>query len=174
MEVRYKSKSSRREKCYPVNPLGLVFRDGVVYLVCTAKDYKEVIHLALHRMAAATVLHTACRRLQGFDLHTYVKGNEEFAYPLNGKRINLAVLFTEEAAVHLSERQLTADQELIPQEDGHVLLRASVRDTLELRWWLLGFGDKVTVLGPGSLREEFSVIASRMASMYQRSICTKA
>ena len=86
----------------------------------------------------------------------------------------LTPLFDSKAAIHLSERQLSDQQRLIPQADGRVLLRAKVRDTLELRWWLLGFGDKVTVLGPGSVREEFRNIATHMASMYQRSIRTKA
>ena len=40
------------------------------------------------------------------------------------------------------------------------------RDTLALRWWLLGFGDKVTVLAPKALREDFKKIAERMAGSY--------
>ena len=46
-------------------------------------------------------------------------------------------------------------------------LQATVKNTLELRWWLLGFCDKVEVLEPKSLREEFSSIACRMAVQYQ-------
>jgi len=43
-----------------------------------------------------------------------------------------------------------------------------VKDTLELRWWLLGFGDKVEVLAPKALREEFSAVTQRMAVQYRK------
>jgi predicted DNA-binding transcriptional regulator YafY len=36
-----------------------------------------------------------------------------------------------------------------------VRLSATVADTAELRWWLLGFGEGVEVIGPKSLRNEF-------------------
>ncbi|MBX3302969.1 MAG: WYL domain-containing protein [Nitrospira sp.] len=40
---------------------------------------------------------------------------------------------------------------------------ASNKDTLELRWWLLGFGDMVEVLGPKTLRKEFAATAKRLS-----------
>jgi predicted DNA-binding transcriptional regulator YafY len=52
------------------------------------------------------------------------------------------------------------------EKDGRVLLQATVLDTLELRWWLQGFGDKVEVLAPKALREEFRDAVQRMAKMY--------
>ena len=46
-------------------------------------------------------------------------------------------------------------------------LTATVADTAELRWWLLGFGDGVEVLGPKALRREIGETASNVARMYQ-------
>jgi predicted DNA-binding transcriptional regulator YafY len=119
-------------------------------------------------MTSAQLQNTAARRPTGFSLERYVKKEKFFAYPLNGSRIQLEVLFEKDAVFHLSERPLAKDQRLIPQRDGRVLLQATVRDTLELRWWLLGFGDKVEVVSPNTLREEFKVIAQRMNASYQR------
>lgn len=164
--VTYRSKEAERAKSYRVHPLGLVFRDGIVYLVCTVKDYEDIRHLALHRMTSAQLQNTPARRPSGFDLGRYVKEEKFFAYPLNGGRAHLEALFEKDAAFHLSERPLARDQRLIPQEDGRLLLQATVRDTLEVRWWLLGFGDKVEVVGPKDLREEFKIIGRRMAAMY--------
>lgn len=166
IEVTYKRKDAEQPKSYPVNPLGLVFRDGVVYLVGTAKEYPDVRHFALHRMSAPKVLDTPCRRPRGFDLNTYVKQDQFFAYPMSRGLIRVEALFDATAAVHLSERLLSKDQSLTTQEDGRVLLQATVKDSLELRWWLLGFGDKVEVLAPKDLREEFKAIVQRMASRY--------
>lgn len=165
--VTYRSKEAEQAKSYSVHPLGLVFRDGIVYLVCTVKDYPDIRHLALHRMTSAELQDAPSRRPAGFTLERYVKKEKFFAYPLNGTLVQLEVLFEKDAAFHLSERTLAKDQRLIPQEDGRVLLQATVRDTLELRWWLLGFGDKIEVVGPKALREEFKLISRRMAARYQ-------
>jgi predicted DNA-binding transcriptional regulator YafY len=167
IEVTYKRKDAEKPKSYPINPLGLVFRDGVVYLVGTAKEYPDVRHFVLHRMSAPKVLDAPCRRPPRFDLHTYVKQEQIFAYPLSKGRIRLKALFSAGSAVHLSERLLSKDQRLTAQKDGRVLLQATVLDTLELRWWLRGFGDKAEILAPQTLREEFKTIAQRMAKMYQ-------
>lgn len=167
IEVTYKRKDAESPKSYPLNPLGIVFRGGVVYLVGTAKEYPDVLHFALHRMSAPKVLHTSCRRPHGFNLHTYVKEDQFFAYPVSRGPIKLKALFSAGSAVHLSERLLSKDQNLTPEKDGRMLLQATVLDTLELRWWLRGFGDKVEVLAPKALREEFKVIAQSMAKMYK-------
>jgi len=167
LEVTYTRKDADMPKSYPVNPLGLVFRDGVVYLVGTAKEYPDIRHFALHRMSAPRVLETPCRRPPGFDLHAYVKQDQFFAYPVSRRLIRLEAVFEAETAVHLSERLLAKDQDLTPQKDGRVLLQATVLDTLELRWWLRGFGDKVEVRAPKALRKEFQTIAKRMAKMYK-------
>jgi predicted DNA-binding transcriptional regulator YafY len=167
IEVTYKGKDAEKPKSYPVNPLGLVFRDGVVYLVGTAKDYADVRHFVLHRVSAVKLLDTPCRRLAGFDLTAYVKEQKHFAYPVSQHTIELEALFEANAAVHLTERPLSKNQRLTSQKDGRVLLQATVKDSLELHWWLLGFGDKVEVLTPKALREEFATIAQRMASHYE-------
>jgi len=43
-----------------------------------------------------------------------------------------------------------------------VRVTATVRDTLQLRWWLLGFGEKVDVIIHETLREEFAETAREM------------
>jgi len=80
--------------------------------------------------------------------------------------VRIDVLFEPKAAVHLSERPLSRDQTLTTWSDGRMRLEATVKDTMELHWWLLGFGDKVEVLGPKSLREEFAAITRRTAAQY--------
>jgi len=169
IEVTYKSKASDRPKSYPLNPLGLVFRDGVVYLVGMAKEYLDIRHFALHRMSTPKVLETSCRRPPEFNLHAYAKKEQFFAYPVSQGLIRLKALFSAGSAVHLFERQLSKDQNMTAQKDGRVLLQATVPDTLELRWWLRAFGDRVEILAPKALREEFRTIAQRMVSMYKGS-----
>lgn len=168
VEVWYQRKNRQQPKTFPVNPLGLVFLGGVVYLVCTAREYEEIIKLALHRMSAAKLLDGRCHRPTGFNLHAYVKEDQEFAYPLASQPIRLRALFGPKAVTLFTEQKLSPNQRVTVKEDGRVLLNATVKDTLELRWWLKSFGDKVEILGPKSLRDEFKRIAERMAQLYSK------
>ena len=166
LEVVYRPKDVNETKRYVVHPCGLVLRDGMMYLIATLKDYPDLRHLALHRMTAAEVMDQAARRPKGFELRRYVRQEQFFAYPLQGAVVRLDVLFEPKASVHLSERPLARDQQMTHWKDGRTRLQATVKDTLELRWWLLGFGDKVEVLGPKALRDEFAAIIRRAAAQY--------
>jgi predicted DNA-binding transcriptional regulator YafY len=44
--------------------------------------------------------------------------------------------------------------ELVKIDDDRERLMATVKDTQELRWWLLGFGEGVEIIEPASLRAE--------------------
>ncbi len=167
LQVEYRAKDAADAKRYVVHPCGLIFRDGMIYLIGTLKDYSDLRHLALHRMNAAQVLDIPARRPKGFALRRYVREEQFFAYPIQGTAVDLDLLFEPKAAIHLSERPLAKNQKLSTWRDGRTRLQAKVKDTLELRWWLLGFGDKVEVLAPKSLREEFAAITQRAAARYR-------
>jgi len=47
-----------------------------------------------------------------------------------------------------------ACQQIVELPDGRVEVKARVADSLQLRWWLLGFADGVEVVLPTSLRQE--------------------
>jgi predicted DNA-binding transcriptional regulator YafY len=162
----YRSREASKPSDYDVNPLGLVFRHGIIYLVCTFRDSNDIRQLALHRMISSRLLDSRRRVPPGFSLDTYIRQGE-FGYPVSREKIKLRVLFDRGSARHLYETPLSPDQKLKEKHDGRVLLEATVLDTLELRWWLLGFGDGVEVLEPKKLRSEFKRIAQSMAERYR-------
>ncbi|WP_169604369.1 WYL domain-containing protein [Methylococcus geothermalis] len=81
-------------------------------------------------------------------------------------RLKVQLLFDAETAVHLEESPLSEDRRSERQTDGRVLFRATVANTQRLRWWLLGFGDRVEVLGPPVLREEIARTLSNAVQRY--------
>jgi len=162
--VCYAPRNGEGVKEYEVNPLGLVLKDGVLYLVCSMWDYPDIRLLVLHRMRGCELLDTPANPPAGFDLDDYIASGElDFAL---GGEIKLRALFTAEAAFHLAERPLSDDQTLEKQEDGRVLLTATVVDSSELRWWLLGFGEQVEVVGPREMRDAMVRIVREMAACY--------
>lgn len=150
LEVRYRSRSAEREVTYRVHPLGLVYRGIVGYLVCTIADYTDLRSLALHRIHGARILDDVARIPKGFDLDAYAHSGA-FGFRDEGP-VKLELRMTKDAAEHLHETPLSEDQVIL--EDGRkgwVRVTATVHDTSQLRWWLLGFGSQIQVLKPSEL-----------------------
>jgi len=105
------------------------------------------------------------KRPEGFDLDAYVREGG-FGYRLADEPVRLVALFENRVARHLAETPLSDDQALTTTSDGRTRVEATVADTLELHWWLRGFGSHVEVLEPSALRQEFRDMAEQLASAY--------
>lgn len=156
----------RDEAEYDFHPLGLIFRDSVVYLVATVWDYEDPRHYALHRFTRAEPLEAAAREPHDFTLDSHLAtGVAEYA-DTDARYIKLVARFEAASAQHLRETPLSEDQTLKDMRDGRVELRSTVLSTWQLRWWLLGFGENVEVMRPASLRSEFEEHAKALYRRY--------
>ena len=166
IDVRYRGKHERESKAIVLNPLGIVVRSGIVYLVATSWKYEDIRHYVLHRMSEPQLTDEPTKTPPDFRLADHLGDDGAFAYPATQKTLALRALFDAGAGAHLTECRLAPDHRTTQQEDGRVLVQATVADTAQLRWWLAGFGGLVEVLGPKSLRREFAEEASRLAGVY--------
>jgi predicted DNA-binding transcriptional regulator YafY len=174
LEVAYRSHEKGELLRCELNPLGLVLKGGIAYLVCTFWDYTDIRQIVLHRVQRAEVLEAPAMVPEGFDLDRYIQAGE-FSYPA-GEPMRLEAVFHHGAAFHLHDTPVSADQVLTELDHGRVLLQATVENTAELRWWLLGFGELVEVLAPADLRGEFRERTAALAARYQqhpRSLATR-
>jgi predicted DNA-binding transcriptional regulator YafY len=174
--TRYRPRNGP-ERDYQVSPRGLVYRDGILYVVSTLFDYTDLKHLSLHRMDSADLLDEPVKPMKRFNLERYVR--EYFDYPLQAtettgsaagrvtKNLSVRLLFDGVAALHLEESPLSSDQRIQHHPDGSVEFTATVANTMRLRWWLLGFGDRVEVLAPEGLRAEIAQTAAKMMAKYE-------
>jgi len=164
IKVTYTPRYQNEEKEYEVHPLGIVLKDGIIYLVCTYRDYSDIRLMALHRMKKAERMDVPSMIPKGFTLDAYIEsGDLDFAV---GDKIELKARINNDITVHLQERPLHESQ-IITSENGQSELNVTIQDTNELRWWLMGFGDQVEILEPQSLRQYFSDRAHQMAKIYQ-------
>ena len=154
-----------KPKRYRVNPLGLVYRDAVAYLVCALWNYEDVVQLAIHRMTEVIVSDEAIRAPEGFSLAAYV-ASEAFGFVRGDKAISLRARFQRSAAINLLEAPVADDQRVIAEDDHWVEVVATVADTTALRTWLLGYGAMAEVLEPASLRDELATQARAMVARY--------
>ena len=164
-DYRSRANGTDEGKSYEVNPLGLVARGNLLYLVCTLWDYQDIRQLALHRVVGATPIDKPIGKPEGFDLDRYIEQGE-FQYPV-GPMIKLIAKFDRVAAVHLHETPLSDDQTIQEIDAAHALVTATVRDTAQLEWWLFAFGPGVEVLEPAGLRARMSGAAQALATIYR-------
>jgi predicted DNA-binding transcriptional regulator YafY len=169
LDLLYRPRTANyEEKNYEANPLGLVVRDQVIYLICTLRDYNDIRQLVLSRIAKAQLLEAPVRPIKGFDIDQYI-AQGEFGWLLEtGKTLKLVAHFDRIVASTFIERPLDPDQ-IIEDIDGNtVQLTAKVLDTKEIRRWLLDFGAHAEVISPKSLRNEMKAIIQGMSQRYSR------
>jgi predicted DNA-binding transcriptional regulator YafY len=168
MDVVYRRRNEECTKIYRrLNPLGLVFVEGLIYLVASYGENTQALQFLLHRMESATLLSSDCVIPKGFSLQLYIE-NGEFSYPVGKDTIRLKALFARSEAAYLYETPPPGTVSLTDHDAETVLLEAELPDSLQLRWWLKGFGDNVEVLEPRKLRREFREMAKRLAGKYAK------
>ena len=165
IKATYLGRDESQPKELELHPLALVQRGPVTYLIARAFDYRDAWLYAVHRFRSAEVLDEAAKHAS-FDLDAYIASGK-FGFG-EGKSIRLTALFDEEIVAHLRESPLSNDQTLAREAGGQTRVVATVMDTPQLRWWLLGFGDGVEVLKPVALRRELAAIARSMARRYSK------
>lgn len=160
--AHYRPAHNPEGRDYVFNPLGLVFRDGVIYLVTALWDYPDIKQFALHRMDQAELLDEPVKAVEGFDLDGYIR-RHAFEYPVADEpaEMDLELLLQPALARHLEETRLSLDQLTATEPDGRVRLTATVANTAQLRWWLLGFGNGVEVVKPAELNLELLAASRR-------------
>lgn len=127
---------------YHVMPLGLAQQGPRLYLVCRFQGYNNERSLALHRIQKAEVsgLSFNAPAASEFSLERY-DNDGRFGFG-EGKKTRLSFSIDKQAGFHLLESRLSEDQQCTEHDDSYCIT-ATVVDTLQLRWWLNGFGDNV-------------------------------
>jgi len=152
LALKYKPRGAKSAKAYEINPMAIVLRGHLIYIVCTLWDYTNPMQMLMHRVVSASVLDTPASCPDGFDVDRYI-AEGEFGYRL-GPPIKLVADFDHAAAQIFHETPISSDQQLLDGANGTIRLTATVVDTQELRAWLLGFGRSITIIEPAALLDK--------------------
>ena len=152
LECIYQSRSnSGEEKTYVLNPLALVQKGAVIYLICTRFDKTDIQTFALHRFKAAKVLDSRALHPVNFDIDAYIESGElgfRVDFSKATENIQLKLTMQKADAIYFDESQLSKDQTIETLENGDVLVTATVPFTSQLVWWLRSFGKKLLNIEP--------------------------
>ena len=139
------------EKTYTLNPLALVQKGAIIYLICTRHDKTEVQTFALHRFRSAKVLDTRALHPVNFDIDKYIdSGALGFRVDFNKatENVDLELYMHEADALYFSESQLSLDQSIVRISEDLYKVSANVPFTSQLVWWLRSFGKKILRIEP--------------------------
>ncbi len=152
-QLQIKASYTRGDKSqasdYTLNPIAIIQRGVIIYLVATRTDDSEAIirTFALHRFASVEILDSAAKTPDNFQLDTYLDaGGMGFSHPLfselpnRGKNTTIELQFTKQAGKSLTESKLSDDQIVTLNDDDTLTIQATVNLTSQLVWWLRGFG----------------------------------
>lgn len=140
LELGYANAGGKRTVA-EVMPLGLAQQGPRLYLVCRFAGYDNERSLALHRINAAKMTNRTFQRPKDFDLEQY-DGDGRFGFG-EGKRVCLTFLIDKELGIYFEECPISKDQKTVVVKDK-LKISATVVDTVQLKRWLLGFGDQIS------------------------------
>lgn len=133
-----------------LDPLAFIQLGERSYLVAGDAESPEPKSFALHRIEEAEVLDEKIQGWDGFSLDEYLqKGNTQFGA---GNPICLRARIHERLKLHFEESPIAEDQEL-SDSNGEWTVSATVRDTLQLEFWILSWSFYIEVLEPAELRQ---------------------
>jgi predicted DNA-binding transcriptional regulator YafY len=145
----------------------MVIIDAVSYLVVIFEGHTDIRHLAAQRINKISLADQPRMQPDNFNLDDYI-ARGGFGLRQTGLDLNLKLRLKTVWAKHLEETPMTGDQELTQLDDGWTVVKATVPDTSQIRWWLRGFGSDLIVDGPDSLLEEFHQESEQMRKNYQK------
>jgi predicted DNA-binding transcriptional regulator YafY len=82
-------------------------------------------------------------------------------------KTDVALRFAPSVAARVGETTWHPTQVIEHQADGSVVWRATVSGTIEIRLWILSWGDEVEVLAPETLRDDVAATWERALTAYR-------
>ena len=151
-----------------VDPLGLVAKGGVWYLVASlAPDGGDVRSYRVSRMRAARLSDEEATRPDGFDLAAFWAGSvERFKSEMPRYFASFRAHKSIVPVLHYAGRFSRVEEASEPDAEGWATVRMRFQFEEDACGLALGFGTKVEVLEPVELRAKILEMAKRVVEFY--------
>jgi hypothetical protein len=167
LQLEYKKKNGEVSNA-TVQPLGLVVRAHIQYLIVRYSGYDNIRMLAMNRITSCDNSNDGFNYPADFNLSEYVlSGTTGLAYSDNP--IEFEGVFSGFAAEIVIETPISENQQTCtyPTVTGDkILVKASITMNYDFEAWLLGLANHVEVLKPESLRNSMRKKLSAAAKLY--------
>jgi len=164
IEIVYYTMSRKKETRRRVDPYRIWFFNGTFYLIGLCHMRNEVRIFALDRIKMLHQTKETFEVPEDFSLEDFM-GPSFGVY--QGEPINIKVWFHPNVAGYIKEKIWHESQQIHTQDDGSIIFEAKVAGTDEIKFWIMTWGSKATVLAPEALREAIRTEAEIMVSQYE-------
>lgn len=167
IQFTYADSKTRKPASKRLTPLGLVAKDGTVYLVAVDGLSDAPRHYAMQRMADVTATHRPAQDRPEFNLGRYIQETHQFSHVLDHKQppVTLKLHVDEATIFHFKERPLAEGQRIRPVKSGYVVT-AKIPKTFLLRPFLASMGPGIEVVEPADVRQELAEWVQGMWACY--------
>lgn len=163
IKIQYQPNKAEKPRSYKINPLALVQRGPVTYLVATVSDFTDVILFALHRFHQVEETYNPVKMPSDFNLDKHIKeGKLNFG---SGKEIRLKGEISKYLSKILQETPLSEDQ-IITIKNNRNIITATLPDTWQLHMWILSQADGIEIIAPKELRKAISQRLKKASEIY--------
>jgi predicted DNA-binding transcriptional regulator YafY len=151
LKVSYTGADDARARELTLHPLAFVQHGPVAYIVATAFGYSDPRLYALHRFGKTIATGKQFRSPAAFSLDAFLEqGGMQFG---DGGIIRFEAAVSTKLACYLQESPLTVEQTLTAQDKDRWVLKATIKDSWRLQFWILSQGAEITVVKPKELRQ---------------------
>ncbi len=163
IEMIYFTMSRKQETRRKVAPYKIWFFDGTFYLIGHCLLRNSVRLFAIDRIKSLCLTDESFQIPEDFNTEDFMRSS--FG-TFVGNLATIKIHFETDIAGYIQERIWHESQEIESQEDGSIIFKVTVAGTDEIKFWVLNWGAKATVLEPDSLRDEIKSEAEAMAAKY--------
>lgn len=166
VHITYQSLGATEPSTRDVYPYGLTLHKGAIYILAFSPEHDQLRTYKLDRISAIEPTQLRFNKPADFNLADLYSNS--FGVFQGKDLTNVKVSFRPAVARYVSERQWHASQTLAPQPDGSLLATFELNSTVEIKSWLLSFGENAIILEPASLREEIVATIEKLAASYRQ------
>ena len=154
IEIVYKAmrNKDRKESKRYIDPYGLIFHEGMWYVIGFCHLKREIRTFALDCIRDFKITNKPYTIPADFNMTDYFKpGWHMIRY---GEPVEVVLKFAENYARWIRRRKWHPTQVIEEQKDGSILFKVTVEGTRELKWWIYHLIPHCKILSPPELREE--------------------
>lgn len=150
-----------------IDPYHGVRFEGDWYVVGYCHLRNDIRTFSLARMESVDVLSESFQIPEDFDFTRLTGSN--FGVHWSDKEYRVKVLFDKKAAGYIRERCWHTTQHIDENLDGSLILSLTVNHLLEIKRWILSWGNMAKVLDPPELVADLDRTIQEMANLYEGS-----
>lgn len=165
--IEYHSLKTDAPRSIVIEPLGLIYHEGVLYLVAMSKEHGEIRHYKLDRLTGVDPSAERFVPPEAFELKQHLSGTLGVYAANSDEQVRtVRIRFAPEAARYIREHSWHESQQLDSQADGSLICSLELASLREVESWILSFGPRAEALEPPELRDAVRISLHSASKSY--------